>query len=375
MKKKELNPISKTIREWAMQLPCRTEALSSADVFTPEMPTTDIAEFIFLRREKVMFSIVSVNWNSLILGFSEGLIAILSKYDFYIYSHIRAGDAYLCSKDSIHIHFDFDASVMAVFYAIDNTAAKKVISEVSKLADSSKKPRVKQIPQGNIYMLGMVGKGFNTRMDFVPTKIKKPDVEIGTNYNDDFAEVHESICKSLNEEGKGIAILHGIPGSGKSYYLRLLSHLVPKKKMLYVPSELAHSIVEPSFMTLLKKHKKSVLLIEDADNVLRKREETTTQVASTILNLTDGFMNDVLGMQVVCTFNIERDQIDPAFMREGRLIAEYRFEKLKKDKANALCSKLGLEPDFTDDASLAEVYNKNKKRIASKSKNLKIGFN
>ena len=48
-------------------------------------------------------------------------------------------------------------------------------------------------------------------------KIKKPIIyDLALHYGENFVKTHETILKELNKkEGKGIVLLHGIPGSGK----------------------------------------------------------------------------------------------------------------------------------------------------------------
>jgi hypothetical protein len=61
------------------------------------------------------------------------------------------------------------------------------------------------------------------------------------------------------------------------------------------------------------------------------------------------------------------------------LIAEYKFEKLSKSKTEALIKKLyGEDSEHLhrcQPQTLAEIYNLNKKKFASKKNSPSIGFN
>ncbi len=48
-------------------------------------------------------------------------------------------------------------------------------------------------------------------------KIRKPMIyDLALHYGEKFVNIHDKIIKELNKnEGKGIVLLHGIPGSGK----------------------------------------------------------------------------------------------------------------------------------------------------------------
>jgi hypothetical protein len=237
-----------------------------------------------------------------------------------------------------------------------------------------KPPKIERKNTGRIFILAIKGSGMKQQLLFTPFKLDKFNVSIEDNYNDNFKEVSDTIIKRLDEkDGNGIVILDGEVGTGKSFYLRYLCKAL-KKKVLYIPPALVQEIVSPFFMKLLGKHKNSVLVIEDADNVLRKRDErSNTQEVSSLLNITDGMLHDVLKLQIVATFNTSLDNIDDAFLRKGRLIAEHRFEKLTAKKAQALSNKLGYETKITEPMSLTDVYNQNSPIFRGKTRS-KAGF-
>jgi hypothetical protein len=160
-----------------------------------------------------------------------------------------------------------------------------------------------------------------------PIDVEKTNGDILENYNDDFGEPHERIVKHLSGKKKGIVLLHGEPGSGKTYYLRHLTHLV-KKKFIWLPADMSGGLTSSNFLTTLKNQcKNSVLILEDSEKYLQKRDSglDTSMYISNILNITDGLMSDVLKIQLICTFNCDESFIDPAILRSGRLIEKYKF--------------------------------------------------
>jgi len=97
-------------------------------------------------------------------------------------------------------------------------------------------------------------------------------------------------------------------------------------------------------------HKGSVLILEDAEKALMKRESddgfSNSTLVSSILNLTDGLYADLGQLAIIATYNCDRNLIDPALLRKGRLKAEYRFDKLDTDRAKLLVKKLGKNLKF-----------------------------
>ena len=212
-------------------------------------------------------------------------------------------------------------------------------------------------------------------------KTNKVNIDIENNYNDDFVDVSNEIITRLSKRhDNGIVLLHSVPGCGKTSYLRYICQNIKNKRIIYLPPDLTHRLAEPDFMTFLLQTPDSILLIEDAENSLQKRDAGGNQAVSNLLNNSDGLLGDALKLQVVCTFNCDIKNIDDALLRPGRLIAEYKFEKLKKEKVTKLFKKLyGEESEILskytgEDMTLAEIYNMDQKKFLTKKKQETIGF-
>ncbi len=197
------------------------------------------------------------------------------------------------------------------------------------------------------------------------------------NYNDDFAAAHDVVMNSIDSDKKGLILLHGIPGSGKTSYIKHLITGESKRKIVYIPTHLTSAISSPSFISFVKSElSNSVLVIEDAEQVLLSREnsESYKEAVSNILNMTDGILADALNILIICTFNTEMENIDKALLRKGRLLLSYRFGALNKTKTNALCQKLyGKSVDKA--MPLSDIYGLEYELITPKEKpSLKMGF-
>ena len=204
-------------------------------------------------------------------------------------------------------------------------------------------------------------------------EIAKVEIDLEKNYNDDFIEIDQIIKERLNKpKGKGIVLLHGIPGTGKTNYVRHLLSTV-KKKMIYLPPDLAHEIGNPGFLTFLTDHADAILIIEDAETVVMERSPGSQGAISNLLNLCDGLLSDCLNIQVVCSFNTDISKIDAALLRKGRLIAKYEFKHLLTEKARVLSAHLGFTNSITTAMTLSEIYNQDEKAFEGNTVK-KIGF-
>jgi ATP-dependent 26S proteasome regulatory subunit len=98
-------------------------------------------------------------------------------------------------------------------------------------------------------------------------------------------------------------------------------------------------------------------LIEDAEPLLAARQsETRIQGVTNLLNMTDGLLNDMLNLQIICTFNVHLKKLDKALLRPGRLLARKEFKPLPPLDANILAQRLGIKYHFDSSASLSEIY-------------------
>lgn len=198
------------------------------------------------------------------------------------------------------------------------------------------------------------------------------------NYEDEFkTKFSDIVLSKLSDDNynKGIVLLHGAPGTGKTTYLRYLLSKV-KKTVMYLPPEMGHSLSDPSFITFLMGNPNSILCIEDAENIIKTREAGGNQAVSNILNITDGILGSALKYQVICTFNANFTEIDSALTRKGRMIGEYEFKALSESKTKSLVEKLygeGTRP-ISKEMTLAEIHSMKEDMPVTEKQERKMGF-
>lgn len=188
-------------------------------------------------------------------------------------------------------------------------------------------------------------------------EIKKTKLDLNLFYNEDFLEVDKLIQQRLKKKkDKGIVLLHGLPGTGKTTYLRYLIGKL-KKRVLFVSPSVADNIMNPEFVELLVDNPNSVLVIEDAENIIMDRKYNSRSSVSNLLNISDGLLADFLNVQLICTFNSPLTTVDNALLRKGRLIARYEFGKLGINKSQQLSNHFAMGKLINEPMTIAEILN------------------
>lgn len=206
--------------------------------------------------------------------------------------------------------------------------------------------------------------------------LKKPKLDLQKHYNDDLEAMHNTTLKSLRQKNKsGLILLHGIPGTGKSTYIRYLIHQL-KKKVIFMPPNFAKSLEAPEVTRLLIENANTIFVIEDAEDLLVSRDQFKNSSISMLLNLTDGLLGESLGIQIIATFNTHISNIDKALLRKGRLIGLYEFKPLSIDKSKILLEENGVsDAQVKQPMTLADIYNIEQNKFTNTpNKRKSIGF-
>lgn len=273
-------------------------------------------------------------------------------------------DIFYFIEDDLLVNFDTNNSTVRFLF---NKTNPKIVEKVIEKIKRFRKRKSAASPEMSLLMNG------NSGIELRTVKIAKPKLHLDDNYNDDFNEIHQTIRSRLAKNNdKGLVLLHGKPGTGKTSYIRYLIASV-KKNVIFLPPNMANAITNPDLISILIKNPNSVLVIEDAENIIMNRERNGQSPVSALLNISDGLLADCLNIQLICSFNTDISKVDNALLRKGRLIAKYEFKELVVAKANALSQKLGFDSTFDNPVSLATIYNQNEQNFESTQRK-KIGF-
>lgn len=272
-------------------------------------------------------------------------------------------DAFYFLYEDLIVNFDTLRSVSRfLFRKTELSTVEQIIAQLTKFKKRKQKPEISLLVNGN------------NGIEIKSLEISKPKLSIEDNYNDDFKGLHKTILRRLSRKNeKGLVLLHGKPGTGKTSYIRYLIASI-KKDVIFLPPNMASAITNPNLISILIENPNSILVIEDAENIVVDRNKDGSSPVSALLNISDGLLADCLNVQIICSFNTDISRIDSAFMRKGRLIAKYEFKELEVEKAKQLSKKLGFDTQIDVPMTLTSIYNQDENDFQQSRRTNPIGF-
>lgn len=309
---------------------------------------------------------------------SKGFDVLERGFESFKYVHferkiIITGDAWVDKRKDISIDDDDDdyptpssSSDEAMHISMLPTISNKIfITALIKKINTFLIDVSNQIDK--FYLIAENQKGLftqKTKFKSIPIKDGRYDIFYGENFP------HDKMKRFIEEETENLMLLHGDPGTGKSNYIK---HIITncKKKVIYIPPSMLSVISSPGFVTFMMENKDTILLIEDAEEVLSIDRNSAT---NNLLGLTDGFLKDALNLKIIATFNCNIGKIDPALLRKGRMFLEYKFDSLTIEECKKLSDFTGFEREVEKSMTLAEFFNVEDNHVENSFEERKIGF-
>lgn len=233
---------------------------------------------------------------------------------------------------------------------------------IRKLFDSFLEDYTSKVPRNSAYLLTKSGSSLQIT---AASGIKGCELQ-HCNYSSEtlmgYRGIVESIC-SEDPNGR-LNLLTGPPGTGKTHLIKALMNDTDSS-LVFIPPNMTDNLVGPELITCLLNYRVScpnmVLVFEDADSVIKPREDGNMDFISSLLNVTSGIIADALNIHVICTSNIDASQVDPALTRTGRLNKHLKLEALDCNKATEayanIAKKHGVEPmTIYEDMILSDIY-------------------
>lgn len=183
----------------------------------------------------------------------------------------------------------------------------------------------------------------------------------------------ESFSEAFSKSSSNALLLYGERGTGKSTFIRTLLFFMGRKNNIMITDE--PTMRSQGFRAWLETaDEDSVIILEDADNVIGKREDGNESMVS-LLNITNGVIPKKI--KIIISTNLGNlNRIDSALLRVGRMFGALEFKPVTADQVNVIRKTEGLSEiqDIPSEGlTLSEILNYEHLHREFKKKN--FGFN
>ena len=181
-------------------------------------------------------------------------------------------------------------------------------------------------------------------------------------YNDSTIKSINKLIKKIGKTNKGLSIIHGERGTGKTTLLNYIANEI-SKKCIFIPINLIDAINNPGLKNLILDNEgfmlsKSIVIVIDDCEVLNNDHMygKLNMTYANILQMVDGFYSDEINVHIILAFNEdEHEEIDEDLLDCNNLIDIIKVDALKKSKANKLLKHLSMDDKVDSDIFLIDI--------------------
>jgi hypothetical protein len=256
--------------------------------------------------------------------------------------------------EDVFVHLDDDSAW--VYAACPDVAAKVLTDWKTQFA----KPKKEEPP--TYFLLGTENGSVERQAVTMTRGGMHTPAELALHYGDDLVLWEHELIQRLQNQVNGLVVLRGDPGTGKSSFLRhVIARLAKTHRAYLVPTSHFGMLTSPDMPRFWARQNyrskfQNLVILEDAEALLARRDGSNDAQVSNLLNLADGLLGDSMRLQLIATVNAPLDKLDPAVTRCGRLLGHREFRRLSRWEAERLATAKGLTLPHGTDFSLAEVY-------------------
>jgi hypothetical protein len=169
------------------------------------------------------------------------------------------------------------------------------------------------------------------------------------------------LIKEIKKSNKGLSILHGERGTGKTSVINYLASKLDRI-VIFIPNNMIeHTINNPEFRKFLKRYSRPIIIIDDCEMLFHEYFTKSNMFVNNLLQMVDGFLSDSMEVNVIAIFNVEdEDEIDHSLLESNNLIRVIDFEYLSPEESTELSEYLGKNKQYKNKSTVLDII-RNKK--------------
>lgn len=196
-------------------------------------------------------------------------------------------------------------------------------------------------------------------LELEPISQSEVNTDIDMFYNSETFKQAEKTIKKIKKSDRGLVILHGERGMGKTSFLSHMTHKLDRICIFIPNCMIDHTINNPDFRRFIKKYEKPIIILDDCESVFNDSFVKSNIISSNLLQMVDGFLAESVNATIITIFNVEdSDQIDQDLVDCNNLIDMVEFKKLTVDECNTLSKHLDSSRKYKSEARLVDVVKK-----------------
>lgn len=186
-------------------------------------------------------------------------------------------------------------------------------------------------------------------------------------YGDDILPWIAAFGERTRARAGGLSIFDGPPGTGKTSLIMQMIRRLEQTHIFYaLPASQDYALSSPELVPFWQQEnarhadRVKVIVMEDAERLLWRRNGDNREAVSSLLNIADGLMGRMLRLHVICSVNAKMEDLDPAILRPGRLMNHRRFSVLSREVAERVAAARNMEfkpKQPAESYTLAEALN------------------
>lgn len=166
----------------------------------------------------------------------------------------------------------------------------------------------------------------------------------------------KKLVKSIKKSKKGLSILYGQRGTGKTSMINYLSTSIDKM-IIFVPNNMIDATINnPEFKRFLRRYPSPIIVLDDCEMMFNESYNKSNILVNNLIQLVDGFLSDSIEAHIITLFNVDSDnEIDHSLLDCNNLIDVVEFNKLTGEESTDLSKYLDKSKKYKSHTRLIDI--------------------